>query len=51
MIFGDYSFSIANGNYTQTYSLELNKLNIATAVVAPYLIPMKAGGKLIGVFE
>ena len=51
VIFGDYSFSIANGNYTQTYSLELNKLNIATAVVAPYLIPMKAGGKLIGVFE
>ena len=51
VIFGNYSFSIANGSYTQTYSLELNKLNIATAIVAPYLIPMKAGGKLIGVFE
>ena len=50
VILGDYSFSMASGNATKSYILELNKINIAAAIVAPYLLPVGAGGKLIEVF-
>ena len=50
VILGDYSFSIAKGNAAKSYTLELNKINIAAVFVAPYLIPAGAGGKLIEVF-
>ena len=50
MVLGDCTFSIANGNATRSYTLELNKINIAVAIVAPYLIPMGAGEKLIEIF-
>ena len=49
-ILGNYSFSISKGNAAKSYTLELNKINIAAVLVAPYLMPAGAGGKLIEVF-
>ena len=50
LILSDFTFSIANGNATKSYTIELNKINIAAVFVAPYFIPVGAGEKLIEVF-
>ena len=51
VITSDYSFSMSDGNYSKSYSLEINKLNVALAVVAPYLIPFSNSSTIVEIFN
>ena len=51
IITAEYTYSVSHNNDTVSYTLEINKLTLALAIIAPALGPAGSGGQIIEIFS
>lgn len=47
----EFYVSVAGDNYSKSYVIEINKMNIALVFVAPYALPFNNADKIIQIYN